>query len=94
MNAIQNALNFVASPTGIIILWILLHFVTPHLYVYFCTPATIVGFITSPFIAPAPHCSALRWCIYNSGNFITTMWMLIGSWFIRNLMNQDANKNN
>ena len=70
-------------------LWILLHFVTPHLYVYFCTPATIMGFAMSPFIATTPHCIALRWCIYNSGSVITSMWMLVGTWCIRKMLNQE-----
>ena len=70
-------------------LWILLHFVTPHLYVYFCTPATIMGFAMSPFIATTPHCIALRWSIYNSGSVITSMWMLVGTWCIRKMLNQE-----
>ena len=88
MNVIHSALNYISSPAGIIILWVLLHFATPHLYVYFCTPATFMGFIMSPFIATTPHCTAFRWCIYNSGLVIASMWMLTGSWFVRKLLNQ------
>ncbi len=88
MNAVKFGLNYMSSPTGIIMLWIFLHFATPHLYVYFCTPATLMGFVASPFIATAPHCIALRWCIYNSGNIITSMWMLIGAWLVRKLLDQ------
>ena len=91
MNAIKSGLNYISSPTGIIVLWIFLHFVTPHLYVYFCTPATLLGFVASPFIATAPHCIALRWCIYNSGNIITSMWMLIGAWLVRKLLDHQKN---
>ncbi len=91
MNAIKSGLNYISSPTGIIVLWIFLHFVTPHLYVYFCTPATLMGFVASPFIATAPHCIALRWCIYNSGNIITSMWMLIGAWLVRKLLDHQKN---
>jgi hypothetical protein len=89
MSALTTVLNYLTSPVGIFVLWIVLHFVTPHLYVYFCTPATIMGFALSPFIAPAPHCMAFRWVIYNGGSMITTMWMVIGTWFIRKLVNRD-----
>ena len=91
MDIIRSTLKTILSPTGIV-LWILLHFATPHLYIYFCTPATFMGFVASPFIATAPHCIALRWCIYNSGNVISTMWMLVGAWCVRKLLNQNENK--
>jgi hypothetical protein len=89
MSALTTVLNYLTSPVGVFMLWIVLHFVTPHLYVYFCTPATIIGFALSPFIAPAPHCMAFRWVIYNGGSMITTMWMVIGTWFIRKLVIQE-----
>jgi hypothetical protein len=82
-------LNYLTSPVGIFILWITLHFIAPHLYVYFCTPATAIGFLISPLIATAPHCMAFRWIIYNGGTMITTMWMVIGGWFIRKLVNRE-----
>jgi len=63
-------------------MWIVLHYFTPHLYTYFCTPPTAYGFFLSPFIAPTPHCSAFRWIMYTGGNMITTMWVLIGGWVV------------
>jgi hypothetical protein len=86
---LTDVLNYLTSPVGIFVLWIVLHFITPHLYVYFCTPATVFGFAVSPFVAAAPHCMAFRWVIYNGGTMITTMWMVIGGWFIRKLMNRE-----
>jgi len=46
-------------------------------------PATVIGFVMSPFIAPTPHCQALRWAIYNGGNSIIAMWVLLGGWIIK-----------
>lgn len=38
------------------------------------------GIIKSAFIAPAPHCQAMRWVIHNGGNVITQMWVVLGTW--------------
>jgi len=62
--------------------WILLHYISSHLYPHLCTPLNIYGFITTPFTITLPHCQALRWIIYNSGEKIINMWLLLGAWFI------------
>jgi hypothetical protein len=67
---------------GIYIAWISLFYLCSHLHVYFCVPATIMGFIMTPFLVPSPHCQALRWVIYNGGNSIMSMWFLMGAWVI------------
>jgi hypothetical protein len=66
--------------------WIILHYVCSHLYVHWCVPATIYGFLLSPFLAPAPHCQAFRWVISQGGNIIVTMWIVIGTWAIQYLI--------
>lgn len=63
--------------------WVTLHYIAPHLYVYFCVPDTIVGFLLSPLYASTPHCYALRWIIYYCGNNIVTMWIIAGTIFIK-----------
>ena len=74
--------KYLCNPIGIYLLWILLHFASPHIYIYLCTPATYIGLIMSPLIAPAPHCVAIRWVIYNGGSMISNMWIAIAGWFI------------
>ncbi len=76
----------------IYILWITLHFVASHLYVELCTPKTVIGFLLSPILAPALHCQAIRWIVYNGGNHINTMWIMIGLWTTQCLVpcNNDA----
>ena len=71
-------LNVCKNTFGIYLLWILLHFISSHMYIRFCTPNTITGFIMSPFMAAAPHCQALRWALYNGGNSIVSMWLTVG----------------
>ena len=43
------------SVFGIYILWICIHYISPRLYISYCVPATIVGFVYSPFLAQSPH---------------------------------------
>jgi DNA modification methylase len=71
--------------SAIYILWILVHYISAHLYVRWCVPATIVGFITAPVLVPAPHCHALRWSIYTGGERIFAMWIMIGSWILNKI---------
>ena len=67
---------------GIYVLWVFIHYTSTHLYIHFCTPKTITGFLMSPFMAAAPHCQALRWGIYNGGNSIVSMWLTMGVWLV------------
>ena len=55
--------------------WSVVHHMSPYLYIYFCTPNTLWGITASPFMVAAPHCTGLRWTIYESGNTINTMWI-------------------
>jgi hypothetical protein len=71
--------KFMTSAVGVYLIWALLHYISPHLYVRYCVPATVTGLIMSVFIAPAPHCQALRWTIYNGGNAILAMWIFVGT---------------
>jgi len=71
---------------GIYLVWIVLHYFAAHLYTKFCVPATILGFIAAPFIATSPHCQALRWTVYNGGNSIAAMWIVLGTWLLQYLI--------
>ncbi len=71
---------FLFKVSGIYILWIGLHYFSAHLYVKFCVPNSIIGFIMSPFMITTPHCQGLRWIVYNAANIINHMWILIGAW--------------
>ena len=77
---IKPYILFVTDIAGLYLLWILVHFVASHLYVYYCVPQTILGFIISPFMVATPHCYAFRWCIARGAESITTMWIVLGTW--------------
>ena len=78
-------LNFTFNLCSIYLLWILLHYVSSHLYVYLCVPKSIYGFLISPLLISTPHCNALRWCISNGPNVIQYMWSNIGVWITTNI---------
>ena len=71
---------FVFKVSGIYLLWISLHYFSAHLYIKFCVPNTIIGFMMSPFMIMTPHCQGLRWIVYNAANIINHMWIVIGAW--------------
>jgi hypothetical protein len=71
---------------GIYLVWILLHYICAHLYVSWCAPLTIVGFLLSPFVVPAPHCQAFRWVIVSGSSYITTMWFTLGAWIAKKIV--------
>jgi hypothetical protein len=71
---------FLFKISGVYILWISLHYFSAHLYVKFCVPNSVIGFIMSPFMISTPHCQGLRWIVYNAANIINHMWLLIGAW--------------
>ena len=60
--------------------WITLHYVASHFYVRLCTPLSLFGFLSSPFISLSPHCSALRWVVFTGSDYINFMWLAIGGW--------------
>jgi hypothetical protein len=75
-----NLFKFIFGISGIYLMWICLHYFASHLYVKFCVPSTITGFLLSPFMTPTPHCQGLRWVVYNAANMINNMWIVCGTW--------------
>lgn len=71
--------------TGIYLMWIFLHYIASHLYVRWCVPSSIVGFLLSPFMTVTPHCQGLRWIILNGANMINNMWIILGTWLMTNV---------
>lgn len=83
----------ILKASGIYLLWICLHYFSAHLYIKFCVPDTIIGFLMSPFMIATPHCQGLRWIVYNAAGIINNMWILIGAWIysIIWIFNSDTN---
>jgi len=64
---------------GIFIGWVTLSYLAPHLYVYFCAPATLMGYLMSPLYGTALHCVGLRWIILNGNTHIETLLVAFGA---------------
>ncbi len=58
------------------------HHISSILYVKMCTPATLWGILTSPFMVMTPQCSALSWIVHNSRGHIMKMWIIFGNFGI------------
>ena len=58
-------------------LWIVAHYTASHLYTRLCTPLTLWGFLSSPFLVTTPHCEVLRWTVYTGGTTIRFAWMAL-----------------
>lgn len=71
---------------GVYTLYVAVHFLAPYLYTRFCTPWTLAGFLASPFVAPAPHCRALRWAFFHTATQIDAMWLLAGTWVVSSIV--------
>lgn len=67
---------------GIYIAWIAVFYFASQLHTAYCVPATIIGFLMTPFLVPSPHCQAIRWIIYNGGNSIMAAWFILGAWLL------------
>jgi len=80
LNFLFKMINFVLRASGVYFLWISLHYFSAHLYIKFCVPDTLIGFVMSPFMVSTPHCQGLRWIVYNAASVINNMWILIGAW--------------
>ncbi len=80
----------------IYLLWVCLHYASAHLYVYYCTPIGIFGFIYSIFISPTPLCYALSWSIYNGNLSLFNIWSILGALCVGRLSftNVKINNNN
>jgi len=76
----MNLFGKIKDIVGIYLLWISLHFISSHLYAYFCAGNTIMTIFMSTFITPMPHCVAMRWVIFKGAKVIEVMWILIGKW--------------
>jgi hypothetical protein len=79
-NKIITFMYWVYAASKIYVLWILLHYFASHLYVYYCVPKTLIGFLVSPFLIASPQCHSLRWVVYNGANIISNMWVILGTW--------------
>ena len=83
---IKESISFINNVAYIYIFWISLHYISAHLYSYYCTPMTFIGFLSSPFIATLPQCKMMRWVIEKGGVMIEVMWIVLGKCIIEKML--------
>lgn len=88
----KKTVIFINSVAGLYLLWILIHYVSAHLYVYYCAHGSFIGLIMSPILVSAPHCRALRWAIYTGAQSIDAMWIVLGTWVCSKLLINSNNR--
>ena len=75
-------------------IWILVHYISSHLYVRWCVDWSVMGFIISPFLVNTPHCKVLLWSINTGVTSIQAMWILVGYWFMKYVNPINKNEKN
>ena len=80
INTTIPALKWLYFISKVYIIWITIHYISCQLYVHYCVPTGITGYLLSPFLVSSPQCKALRWAFYNGGNIIDNMWNYLGVW--------------
>jgi hypothetical protein len=86
LNFTYKTTRFILNVSGIYLLWICLHYTASHLYIHFCVPNTLIGFMMSPFMTATPHCLGLRWVVYNAASMINNMWIILGTWICSTIL--------
>jgi len=69
--------NFIVDNYQVLLLFFIasvLHYAAAILYVGWCTPPTIIGFLLSPFRTITPMCVGLRWSISVFGDYLSSLW--------------------
>ena len=79
--------RYISTPIGMYIVWILLHYVSAHLYKMHCAPDGLWGFLISPLMASTPYCTGLIWILQNSVIQFMAVWTIVGSWVSIKLRN-------
>jgi hypothetical protein len=79
-------LIFAWKCSSVYIFWIGTHYISAHLYPYFCAELSLMGMVASPFLVIAPHCKAIGWLQQTSTMAINNMWIILGSWLCTQLV--------
>ena len=93
-SSLTRILDIALAVSYIYIAWIVVHYLSSHLYVKWCVPPTFMGFVMAPFLVASPHCTGLRWVITAGGQQIVTMWTVIGTWLFNFAINYTTKTKN
>jgi hypothetical protein len=78
---IVDKFKFHMSPAiSMYVVWVLLHYVSSHLYLEYCVGNSIYGFVMSIFYVSTPFCQGLSWIIFTGSRQMLGMWIIIGTY--------------
>jgi hypothetical protein len=77
---VRRSIHYFHKAVSVYLFWIILHYLSLQLYLYFCTPKTWQEALIAPFIISSPHCKALRWAFNYGGTTTDSMWVVLGAW--------------
>ena len=60
---IKNITNIYIKIIIPFIIWTIIHWIIPSLYIMFCTPQSFYGYLQSLILTSSPHCSLLRYSL-------------------------------
>lgn len=84
--------KLIKNPIGFYLMWVLSHYICVHVYVSYCAPVGMKGFLTSIFMSSTQICHGLSWVIYQGGHLMFHMWVLLGGWLMTNIIKTVYNK--
>lgn len=83
---IIKQVKIIPNEVFIYLICVIVHFISPHLYVHFCTPASWKGLFMSQFMVISPQCQLIRWAFSFSGFVLDNIWIFIITNFIRKII--------
>jgi len=89
----NTVVTYFSTPVGMYFVWIILHYISAHLYTMHCAPTGVWGFLLSPIMASTPYCTGLVWIMQNSVIKFMAIWTIVGSWINITLNKQEILEN-
>ena len=81
-----KVVEFVVDSGKLYAAWAVVHVLAANAYTYWCVPLTVSGLTMSPLMVTAPHCKGLLWLTNTAADVTTTMWVVLGSWLVTNVV--------
>ena len=85
-SSIKKMISEVSKVASMYIFWTGIHYLSSYLYIWYCVPPTLVGFLLSPLAAVMPYCNALRHSITIGASTMSTGWLVFGTWICTKLI--------
>lgn len=72
------------------IIWSIIHWIIPRLYIMYCTPSNFYGYLQSLFLTSSSHCKLLRYSL-NLSCFNINYLQITFAYFILDILYNNYN---